>query len=145
MVLAADVDLGLGPEPLDRVGEHVLGAVADELAGLRALDGEEAERAAARERLAQVDLLAVELGADRVLGQARSDRRRATSSGVVPGGTVRTEPSGRVRWIASSWSIGASSKVRSKRDAGAEARRAGGSRAEGLVGASGLEPLTSTV
>ena len=46
VVLPAGVDLGLGPQPLDGVGEHVLGAVADELAGLGALDGEHAERAA---------------------------------------------------------------------------------------------------
>ena len=46
VVLAADVDLGLGPQALDGIGQHVLGAVADELAGLRALGGEDAERPA---------------------------------------------------------------------------------------------------
>src|SRR4029079_2858424 len=45
VVLAPGVVLRLGPEPLDGVGQHVLGAVADELAGLRALDGEDAEGA----------------------------------------------------------------------------------------------------
>ena len=74
VVLAPGVDLRLRPEPLDRVGQHVLGAVADELAGLRALDGEDAERSPGLERQAQVDLAAVELGAHGVLGQPGTDR-----------------------------------------------------------------------
>jgi hypothetical protein len=74
MVLAAGVDLDLGPQALHGVGEDVLGAMAHELAGLGALDGEDPERAALAQRQAQVDLAAVELGADGVLGQTGADR-----------------------------------------------------------------------
>ena len=74
VVLAADVDLHLGPQALDRVGQHVLRAVADEVARVGVLDGDDPERAAGLERLAQVDRLAVQGGAHRGLGQAGTDR-----------------------------------------------------------------------
>src|ERR1700694_866060 len=51
VVSPADVDLDLRPEPLDRIRQHVLGGVAQELACLRALGGEDAEAAAAPQRL----------------------------------------------------------------------------------------------
>jgi hypothetical protein len=73
VVLASDVDLDLRPEALDRVGEDVLGAVADEVPGFGALAGEDPEAPALSKRLAQVDLAAVELGADGGPGEAGAD------------------------------------------------------------------------
>ncbi len=76
MVDAAGVDLGARPQALHRVGQHVLGAVADEGAGFAVFAREEPELAAARQGRAQVDRLAVELGADRRFGEAGADRAR---------------------------------------------------------------------
>ncbi len=81
VVLAADVDLDLRPQPLDRVGQHVLGAVADEVAGLGVPRRQQPKAAAARQRLAQVDRLAVELGADRRARQPGPDPRRHLERG----------------------------------------------------------------
>ena len=100
VVLAAGVDLRLRPEPLDGVGQHVLGAVADELAGLRALDGEEAERPPSRSGRRRSTLRPSSSAPTASLAR-RGPIEAATSSGVVPAGTVRTEPSGRVSSMAS--------------------------------------------
>ena len=96
VVLAAGVVERLRPEPGHRVGEHVLGRVADELARLGALVGEEPERPAVGERLAQVDLPPGELGADRVLGEPRTDRTARLRAASCRAARVRSEPSGRV-------------------------------------------------
>ncbi len=75
----------------------------------------------------------------------------ATASGVVPGATWRTEPSGSVRRSDSVIvSIRGQPYSGGKENAKTASSRAGrpvlgSSRREGLVGASGLEPLTSTV
>src|ERR1700687_5212126 len=156
VVSPADVDLDLRPEPLDRIRQHVLGGVAQELAGLRALGGEDAEAAAAQKRLAQVDAPALDLGADRVAREAGADGRRDLERRGprrhLPGGNVgqreaqglgrrhhRTAPEGNgLSAPAVAWR-GASLRRQRRR------KEWRGSHAEGVVGASGLEPLTSTV
>jgi len=55
VVAAADVDLRRRPQPLHRVGHHVLGGVADHLAALGVARRDHAKAAAARERRTQVD------------------------------------------------------------------------------------------
>ena len=81
VVDAADVDLDLGPQSLDRVGHHVLGAVAHEPTRLGVLGGEDAEPAAATQRRPQIDVAALELGADRGVGEAGPDRARGVERG----------------------------------------------------------------
>ena len=153
VILASGVVLRLGPEPGHRVGEHVLGRVADELARLGVLGGEQAERAA----------LARAAGAGRPAGR-RARRRsrpwrdadrstRATSSGVVPARHAALGAVGKGQTISDS-ELMESSPVESRIGAGESpaAQRAVGvveasdcEWASSLVGAPGLEPGTSTV
>ena len=81
VIAPADVDLGPRPQPLYRVREHVLRGVAQEDPGLLVLRGEQPEPARRLDRRAQVDEPAVQLGADRRLRQARSDRARHVQRG----------------------------------------------------------------
>ncbi len=76
-----------GPQPLDRVGEDVLGGVADDLAALGVLAVTMRERGVLDERRAQVDQLAVELAGDGVAGEPRADRARRRRAAWSPDGT----------------------------------------------------------
>jgi hypothetical protein len=89
MVDPAGIDFGARPQALHRVGQHVLRAVADHRAGLAVFIGEELEAAALRERRAQIDRSAFELGADRRFGQARADRTRHVERGRAGGDGAR--------------------------------------------------------
>ena len=97
VVLAAGVVERLRPEPGHRVGQHVLGRVADELARLGAAGGEELERAAGA-RAARADRSgAPASSAPTASWASRGPMEWATSRAVVPADTARSEPSGRVR------------------------------------------------
>ncbi len=52
VILAPDIDLGPGPQALDRVGHDVLGAVTNEVTGLFVLGGEQSKVATSLERQA---------------------------------------------------------------------------------------------
>jgi len=93
VVGATDVDLGSGPQPLHGIGHHVFGRVSDHFGAFRIAAGDQTQRAAARQRRAQVEPLAVELRSKRGLRETgtdlRSDIERSTARGDTQAGSVR--------------------------------------------------------
>jgi hypothetical protein len=69
----ADGDLRAREEVLHRAGHHVRGVVADRVQGLGSLRGEDLQLSVLGQWPGEVDLVAVEAGEDRRLGQAGAD------------------------------------------------------------------------
>ncbi len=77
--------LGARPQALDRLGEHVRGAVAQDVDAGRRVEGDDGDLVALVELAAQVDGLAVDGGRDGGLGEARPDRLGGVERGRAIG------------------------------------------------------------
>jgi len=69
----ADCDLRIGKELLDRIGEQVRRGMAQDLEALRILVGDNRQLDVAIDNVGRIDQLAVDLGRERVPGQAGAD------------------------------------------------------------------------
>ena len=73
----------------DRLGHQVRGRVAQHLAPVVGVRGDDRDRRVVVDRPVQVDRLAVHRRRDRGLGEALADRRRDLRRPVVPAGSSR--------------------------------------------------------